>query len=77
MSVMACVNADGTLTTLGRRMLAAIAARSLAPDDVARLADVPLYRVRSSLRELAEAGVVVEEGGRYGLTAQGRQRIAT
>ncbi|RPI06869.1 MAG: hypothetical protein EHM71_11450 [Zetaproteobacteria bacterium] len=36
---------------------------------------VPIYRVRSTVRELFEAGLVVEDDGVYGLTDGGRGRL--
>jgi predicted transcriptional regulator len=36
---------------------------------------LPLYRVRSTMRELVEAGLVAEHDGVYGLTDSGRIRV--
>jgi DNA-binding IclR family transcriptional regulator len=66
---VACLNPDGTPTASGRAILAALRTAS-RPEELARTAGVQLYRVRSSLRELAAAGFVSEEGGRYVLTAK-------
>jgi len=46
---MACVNADGTLSTSGRAMLDALAATKTA-SEVASATGLPLFRVRSGLR---------------------------
>ena len=61
---MACVNADGTLSPSGRAMLDAVKAPASA-DQVAAITGLPLFRVRSGLRELVSAGLVKEEASRY------------
>ena len=67
---MACVRPDGTLSTSGRLMLAAVQMDSTA-EDVAATTGMPLYRVRSALRELIAAGFVTEAGERFSQTEQG------
>ena len=61
---MACVSADGTLTASGRAILDAVR-RPASPEEVAGATGLPLYRVRSGLREMAAAGIVAEESGRF------------
>ncbi len=71
---MACVNPDGTVEPVARAVLLAL--RTLiTPDEVARQVRLPLYRVRSSLRELLQAGLVEERDGKYALTPAGRDRV--
>ena len=55
---MACINPDGTLSTVARRTLERLA----SPTDLASLvADLglPLWRVRATLRETGRAGLVI------------------
>lgn len=74
---MACVNDDGSVSAVGRKVLASLEGGATV-SDAARVAALPLYRVRASLRELAGAGLAEEMGDeRYALTAAGRQRLAT
>jgi DNA-binding IclR family transcriptional regulator len=61
---MACVSADGTLTASGRAILEAVQ-RPASAQEVAAATGLPLYRIRSALRELAAAGLVAEESGRF------------
>lgn len=63
---MACVSADGTLTASGRAILDAVR-RPASAEEVAEATGLPLYRVRSGLREMA-AGIVAEESGRFSAT---------
>ena len=72
---MACINPDGTVTRPGRKMLEAmIEARTL--EEVAQVAEIPLYRVRSVIRELLDAGLAVEKDGMYSITEQGLGKLA-
>jgi DNA-binding IclR family transcriptional regulator len=71
---MACINPDGTLTPTAQTVLAALRAPASAAD-VAQLTNLPIYRVRSSLRELVEAGLVAQEGDRYQLTDKGNAKL--
>ncbi len=71
---MACV-VDGSLTPTARRVLEA-AKEPIMPQDIAKLAEMPLYQVRSSLRELKEAEFLEElEDGRYQTTRLGAARL--
>lgn len=71
---MACINAEGTLTESGQKMLTALQ-NPATPEEVAQATGLPLFRVRSGLRELAQAGFIAEVEGRYQLTDVGRQKI--
>lgn len=61
---MACITADGTFTASGQAMLGAVRDAASA-EEVAAATGLPLYRVRSGLRELAAAGLVTPDNGRY------------
>lgn len=61
---MACLTADGTLTASGQAMLGAVR-NAASAEEVAAATSLPLYRVRSGLRELAAAGLVTVREGRY------------
>jgi len=71
---MACMNPDGTITASATAILTALQSVATA-EQVAPLAGLPLFRVRSALRELLGAGLVATEDGRYRLTETGRARI--
>ncbi len=70
---MACVKPDGTLEPAARALLLALRTPRTA-DELAQEIKYPLYRVRSTLRELAEHGLACEDGGRFTLTAAGKER---
>ncbi len=68
---MACVNGQGELSESARRMLA-VMEHPATPEDVAARAELPLFRVRAGLREMAEAGLVELKDGAYAPTPLGR-----
>jgi predicted transcriptional regulator len=68
---MACINAQGELTESAEKILAALD-QPAAPDALAGRTSLPLFRVRSGLREMAEAGLVEAKEGVYALTERGR-----
>lgn len=72
---MACVNPDGSLSESGRKLLSVLA-EPLTPDEVSRQTGQPLFKVRSSLREMVEAGLINEADGRYAVTARGKELLA-
>jgi hypothetical protein len=72
---MACVNSDGTLTVVARQVLTALLTIDSA-EEIRIATGLPMYRIRSGLREMAASGFVetVDET-RYVLTARGRRRV--
>lgn len=72
---MACIGADGKPTESGVKMLRALKSGLGSPEDVAKYTALPLFRVRSGLRELAEAGLTDQKGDKYELTEKGAELI--
>jgi predicted transcriptional regulator len=71
---MPCVKPDGTLEPMAQAIVRVlITPRTI--EGVCEHLRLPLYRVRSTMRELVEAGLVVERDGRYGLTDKGQGRV--
>ena len=68
---MPCVSPDGKPTESGLKMLAALKAGKASPEDISAATDMPLFRVRSGIRDLVAAGFASESDGLYALTAQG------
>ena len=66
----ACVSPDGKPTESGRKMLEA-ASESKTPEEIAEIANLPLFRVRSGLRDLIEAGYIKENQEKYIITDPG------
>jgi hypothetical protein len=73
---MGCVNPDGTLNAQAKSILRALASPAEL-EGVAGKVGLPLYRVRSAVRELAQANLVQESEGRFRATAKGQELIAS
>jgi len=68
---MPCINPDGSLTESAKILLKA-AHESLTPEDLAKKIGLPLYKVRSSLREMSEVGLIKETEGKFIITGKGK-----
>ncbi len=72
---MACVKPDGTLTGSAKRVLTALQTPGTAAE-AAQKANLPMYFVRSGLRELVAAGLLAEHDGCFQTTEAGLARLA-
>ena len=68
---MSCISPDGKPTESGTKMLRALQSGLGSPEDIAENAGLPLFRVRSGLRELAQAGLANQEDDKYELSPKG------
>lgn len=73
--LMPCVSPDGKPTSTGIITLTSLKGVSLTPEEVAHKTGQPLFRVRSGLRELKNAGFVEEKAGQYVLSQSGEAII--
>jgi predicted transcriptional regulator len=71
---MPCVKPDGTLEPLAQAILRALRSPKSVEEIVAELR-IPTFRVRSTTRELVEAGLIAEVNGRLAPTEAGLTRI--
>jgi DNA-binding IclR family transcriptional regulator len=74
---MACISPDGKPTESGTKMLRALQARLGSPEEIAKETGLPLFRVRSGLRELAQAGLASQKGDKYELSPKGVEVLST
>ncbi len=72
---MACISPDGKPTESGTKMLRALQVGLGAPEEIARETGLPLFRVRSGLRELTQAGLANQNEDSYGLCEKGSELI--
>ena len=72
---MACINPDGKPTESGARMLRALKSGLGFPEEVAKSAGLPLFRVRSGLRELTQAGLADQKDDKYEITGKGEELV--
>jgi len=71
---MACIRPDGTLEPTARSVLKLLDAPQTV-EDISRELRMPVYRVRMTLRELGDAGLVAVEAEQYRATDAGRARL--
>lgn len=72
---MPCISADGKPTTSGMATLKSLKDGALTPEEVASKTGQPLFKVRSGLRELKNAGFVEETADKYMLSKNGATAI--
>jgi predicted transcriptional regulator len=69
---MPCVSPDGKPTTSGMAVLKSLKDGAFSPEEIASRTGQPLFRVRSGLRELKNAGFVEETEDKYRLSETGK-----
>jgi len=72
---MACISPDGKPTESGAKMLRALKSGLSSLEEIAKDAGLPLFRVRSGLRELTQAGLASQNNDKYELTDKGTRLI--
>lgn len=72
---MPCVSPDGKPTAGGITLLKSLKDKRLFPEEIANKTGLPLFRVRSGLRELKNAGYVEERNGKYELSEKGKKLV--
>ncbi|MEJ7554549.1 MAG: hypothetical protein WKI50_01265 [Aquificaceae bacterium] len=69
---MGCVSPDGKLSERALSFLRLVKEKGkIRPEEAAELTGRPLFQVRSSLRELTQAGFLQTDGQEYYLTEKG------
>jgi len=71
---MPCILPDGSVTPTAKKVLA-VASEAKSAEEIAQATGMPLYRVRSSVRELLEGGLLQEREGKYQITEKGKEKI--
>ncbi len=74
---MACISPDGKPTESGTKMLRAIKSGLGSAEEIASSAGLPLFRVRSGLRELTQAGLANQKDEKYELSSKGVELVST
>jgi predicted transcriptional regulator len=72
---MPCISPDGKPTSTGIALLKSLKNEALSPEEITSKTGQPLFRVRSGLRELKNAGFVEETGDKYGLSETGKTLV--
>jgi hypothetical protein len=69
-----CINVDGTLTRSGELVLLALRT-PMTPEEAARDTGVPLFKVRSGIREFLAARLVQAADDKFQTTQDGLDRV--
>jgi len=72
---MACISPDGKPTESGTKMLRALKSGLGSAEEIAQSTGLPLFRVRSGLRELTQAGLANQKNDKYEVTDKGAELI--
>jgi DNA-binding IclR family transcriptional regulator len=72
---MPCVSADGKPTKSGMEMLSALKSGASTPDALSKATGMPMFRVRSGLRQLVNAGFIKQVDDKYQLTQEGSKLV--
>ena len=73
----ACVSPDGKPTESGAKMLRTLQGATKSAEDVAGATGIPLFRVRSGLRDLAQAGLAEAEGEGFRISSNGVELLSS
>lgn len=74
---MACIGPDGKPTESGTKMLYALNSGLGSPEEIAKRTELPLFRVRSGLRQLIQVGLANQKDAKYELSPQGVEVVST
>jgi predicted transcriptional regulator len=72
---MPCLSPDGKPTSTGMAVLKSLKDGASSPEEIASKTGQPLFRVRSGLRELKNAGFVEETEDKYILSKSGNAAV--
>lgn len=71
---MACINPDGTLVPSAQRILHALSS-PVKLEEVAKSTGLPLFRIRSNIREMLGAKLIEKKEENYVVTKLGQEKI--
>jgi len=71
---MACVNPDGTIIESAKALLRIIE-NPKTPEEISKQLGQPLFKIRSSLREMVNAGLVKGEKDKFIITKEGEKKL--
>jgi predicted transcriptional regulator len=72
---MPCISPDGKPTSTGLALLKSLKDGALSPEDITSKTNQPLFRVRSGLRELKNAGFIEETEDKWRLSEAGKRVV--
>jgi DNA-binding IclR family transcriptional regulator len=73
--ILPCVSQDGKPTKSGLTTLSALKSGASTPEVISEITGQPLFKIRSGLRELINAGFVKQVDEKHQLTLEGSKLI--
>ncbi len=67
---MACLTDSGHLSESAKKLLQSIEKEFLTAQEISKKTGLPLFKVRSSLRELEDMELVIKENNQYKMAAK-------
>lgn len=71
---MGCINPDNSLTATAKRMLQIVSV-PVPAERIAKELSIPMFKTRSSLREMTGAGLIEERDGLYIISGKGKELL--
>lgn len=72
---MACVTDRGNLSEQAKKLLELLKTQPTPAEQLAQSLDAPLFKVRASLREMTDAGLILETVEGYTVTEKGLKTL--
>jgi predicted transcriptional regulator len=70
---MRSINPDGSVTARARTLLSLLD-KPLTPEEISQKLGQPLFHVKTSLREMVHFRIINQEGERFVITEQGKEK---
>lgn len=73
--MLACVDDKGRLSGTAGKLLETIETESLSPERISEKVNTPLFKVRSSLRDMKRMGFVNETDGQFQMNPDAKKLL--
>ncbi|WAA11881.1 hypothetical protein [Fervidibacillus halotolerans] len=70
---MACMTDTGHLSESAKKLLKSIEKDNLTAQEISKKVGLPLFKVRSSLREMEELDLVVKDGDKFKMAPRAKE----
>jgi predicted transcriptional regulator len=71
---MGCINPDNSLTETAKKLLRIVSVPSPV-EQIAKKLDLPIFKIRSSIREMTKAGLITEMNEQYVISEKGKELL--
>jgi predicted transcriptional regulator len=71
---MGCINPDNSLSETAKKLLQIVRV-SASVEQIAKELDLPIFKIRSSIREMTKAGLITEMNEQYVISEKGKELL--